>query len=287
MKLYHSGLLALISLSAVVFSCNNTDDEDVLVARAGNRVLTWEELQSVIPDNSTIEDSAMLAESYINNWVKEQLIISEAENNLTDEKQKFDDLIENYRKSLLTYAYEQEFVNKWLDTTVSSSEIEQYYNNNINNFQLKDFIVKVKYCAINSDNKQLRNLKKFFLSSEPGDLVKWQQLCVEEGASYYFNEENWMLFDEFLKQVPLKVYDIEAFLRKNKNIEFEKDNNLYLITITNYQLSGSISPLSFEKQKIRDLILNKRKLDLISQMREEIYNTALKENKIEYYYKKQ
>jgi hypothetical protein len=174
-----------------------------------------------------------------------------------------------------------------LDTIVSDQEIEQYYNDNEKNFQLKDYILKVKFTAIAADSKQIGALKKVFNSTKPEDLVKWQQLCVDIGASYYFNEEEWMKWDEFIKQIPLEVYDIEGFLKKKNTIEFEKDNNLYLISITDYQLAGSRSPLSFESEKIRAMIVNKRKLTLLDTMRKDIYAKAQQDGEIKLYYSKQ
>lgn len=268
-----------------IFACNQQSDENALVARAGDKGLTWSQLQSLIPDNSTAEDSAMLAETYINGWLREQVVITTAEENLDPAKQDFTELIESYRKSLITYAYEQQLVSQKLDTNIAETEIAEYYRDNIENFQLKDYIVKVKFCAINSDHDQLKTLKKLFASEKPEDLVKWEQFCVENNASYYFMEDAWMLFSELLMKVPLQVYDVESFLKKNKNIEFEKDNNLYLLTITDYQLSGSASPLSFERNKIRALILNNRKTQLLSKMREDLYSEAVRKNEIELFYK--
>jgi hypothetical protein len=145
----------------------------------------------------------------------------------------------------------------------------------------------VKFTAIAADSKQIGALKKVFNSTKPEDLVKWQQLCVDIGASYYFNEEEWMKWDEFIKQIPLEVYDIEGFLKKKNTIEFEKDNNLYLISITDYQLAGSRSPLSFESEKIRAMIVNKRKLTLLDTMRKDIYAKAQQDGEIKLYYSKQ
>lgn len=275
-----------VSVAVLISGCNQSENENVLVARVGSKELKWAELMSMIPDNSSPSDSAMLAENYITGWVKEQVLINKAEENLAPEKQNFEELVDTYRKSLLTYAYEQELINQRLDTNITEAEIEKYYNDNIENFELRDYIVKVKYCAINTNHKEVKALRKLFLSEKPEDLVKWQQLCVNTGASFYFNEDKWMLFEELLKQIPLQVFDIEAFLKKNKNIEFDKDNNLYLLTITHYQLSGSASPLSFERDKIRNFILNKRKIDLVSRMREDLYQQALQQNTVELFYKK-
>ena len=277
----------LCALFFLMFSsCKNADDRAQLVAEIAGKQLTWKEISDVIPDNSSPEDSAALADHYINDWVTKQLIISKAESSLPDELKSFEEMIENYRSSLLIYAFEQEWVRQKLDTVVSEQEIEQYYTDNEKNFQLKDYILKVKFSATAADSKQIGALKKLFNSSKPEDLVKWQQLCVSIGASYYFNEEEWMKWDEFIQQIPLEVYDIEGFLKKKNTIEFEKDNNLYLISITDYQLAGSKSPLSFERDKIKAMIINKRKLNLLETMRQDIYSKAQQDGDIKLYLSK-
>jgi len=271
----------------LTLSCNKSDRKDAIVASVGEKQLTWKQLEDIIPNNSTAEDSILLAERYIEDWAKEQVLLVQAEQNLTEEQKNFEYLIENYRKSLVTYAFEAELVRQKLDTLVSGEEIEKYYEENRENFMLKDYIVQVKFCAVNKEFGQMKNLKKLFYSKEAVDLMKWQQFCVEVGAAFYFEEDRWLRWDELMKQVPLKVFDVESFLKSNDDVEFEKDDNLYLMLITKYQLSGTVSPLSFERDKIRSLIINTRKMDLLSKMRVDLFNEALQKNEIKYFYKKQ
>lgn len=270
-----------------IVGCNQNDNESALVAKIGERELHWDDLTEMIPDNSSPEDSVKLAESYIENWLREQSVVALAESTLGEDQEQIQVLIENYRQSLLTYNFEQQWVQQHLDTNVNEQEVESYYNANNSNFELKDYIVKVKFCALNSDNKQLGALKKMFVSNKGEDFVKWQKLCVETGASSYFSEDNWMRWDELIQQIPLDVYDVEAFLSKNKFIEFSKDNNTYYLSILEYKLRGSVSPLSFERNKIKSMILNKRKIDLLLKMREDVYNQAKQDKKIELYYNKE
>lgn len=281
-----STFLTFLSLCLICIGCNKNDDQGAILAEVGDKKLTINDLMEVIPDNSNSADSIALSERYIQDWIMEQLVINKAEEGLSEDKKNFDLLIENYRKSLLTHTYEQEWIRQKLDTTISEEEIEKYYNDNEKNFQLKDYIVKVKFSAIASDSKNINALKKLFYSEKPEDLVKWEQLCVDIGVSYYFDEDHWMLWDEFIKQVPLEVYDVEAFLKKKKTVELEKDNNLYFIAITDYQLSGSRSPLSFERDKIRSMILNRRKLQLLDDMRRDLYAKATQDNVIKTYFGK-
>ncbi len=286
MQVLISRSILFISLCLLLICCNKNDDQGAILAEVGDKKLTINDLMEVIPDNTSSTDSITLSERYIQDWIMEQLVIIKAEEGLSEEKKNFDVLIENYRKSLLTYTYEQEWIRQKLDTTIQNEEIEKYYNDNEKNFQLKDYILKVKFSAIAYDSKNINQLKKLFYSEKPEDLVKWEQLCVDIGISYYFNEDHWMLWDEFIKQVPLEVYDVEAFLKKKKTVEFEKDNNLYLIAITDYQLSGSRSPLSFERDKIKSMILNRRKLQLLEDMRKDLLAKATQDNVIKNYYGK-
>lgn len=267
--------------------CNQNDNQSALVAKIGDRELHWDDLTEMIPDNTSPEDSVKLAESYIENWLREQSVVALAEYTLGEDQEQMESLIENYRQSLLTYNFEQQWVQQHLDTNVSDQEIEAYYTANESNFELKDYILKVKFCALNSDNKQLNALKKVFTSTKPEDFVKWQKLCVETGASSFFSEDNWLRWDELIQQIPLDVYDVEAFLKKNKFMEFSKDNNTYYLSILEYKLRGGVSPLSFERNKIKSMILNKRKIDLLLKMREDVYNQAVQDKKIELYYKKE
>mgnify|MGYP003337178244 CR=1 FL=1 len=88
------------------------------------------------------------------------------------------------------------------------------------------------------------------------------------------------LWDDFLKQVPIEIYDVAAFLKRQKKLEFEKDELLYLIRFLDVKLSGSASPLEFEKTRIVNLILNRRKRQLLDQMRLDLYTKAEAEKKI-------
>jgi hypothetical protein len=281
-------LILSAAAGMLLTACNRSGGDGAVAARVGERELTWDDIRGVIPDDAAPEDSMELARRFIENWIREEVVLSEAEGNLPEEKQEFAQLIENYRKSLITYAYEQEWVRQKLDTVVTPEEIERYYSENLQNFQLRDYIVKVKFCAVSTElePRRLKNIRKLFSSRDTADITPWIQACVENAASYYFDEDKWLLWDDFLRQIPIRVDDREAFLRSSRDVEFEKDNNLYLIRITDYQISGSQSPLSFERENIRNMIINRRKIELLTRMREDLYNRALARRQIETFYTK-
>lgn len=271
--------ILFIALSMAFWSCNPGESNETAApiegaAVAFDKVLGWDEIREIVPDQSSPEDSARLAESYINEWLKEQVLLHTAQNELPPEAQQFEDELEAYRKTLLTYAFENSFVQQRLDTTISETELNTYYNDNPEIFTLNDYIVKVKFCISESSIPKERKFKNLFESQESIDLVKLEQFCVDYGIQYYLDIEKWMFFEELLEKVPLDFYNIESFLKKNKSISFEKGGKQYYLHILEYKLKDSVSPLDLVEGEIKNLILSKRKKQLLQSMREELFKDA-------------
>lgn len=270
-------------------SCTSSGDqvEEVnpeIAAKAYDRELSWTEISAIIPDVTSPEDSAILAERYISDWLKEQVLLHQAESSLPESEKQFQDELEKYRRTLLTYKYENSFVQQRLDTVISGSEIETYYNDNKDIFTLKDYIVKVKFCILDKDTPKLKKFKKLFDSNNTSDLVALEQFCVDNGAAYYVNVDTWMYVEELLTKFPLELYDIEGFLRHTRRAEFEKGGNLYFIKVLDVQYKDNISPLDLVRNKIRELILNRRKKELLMTMREDLFRNAMANKNIVKYY---
>ena len=258
--------------------------EEGIAALAYGKRLSWDEIASIVPDNASEEDSSALAERFVNEWLKEHAILSQAEANLSEGEKNFDDELANYRKNLITFAYENKYVQQRLDTFISADEILSYYESNQEIFGLKDYIVKVKFCILQSETPKLKKFRKLFESDTSEDLVAVEQFCVDYGASYYLNIDNWMFFEELISKVPLETYNIESFLRKNPKAEFEKGDKLYFVQVLDYKFKDSVSPLDLVQNQIRSLILNRRKKELLAKMREDLYKSALSSKEIEKLY---
>ncbi len=275
-------ILPVIALFTFLFSCKNEENNTVqLAARAFDKELSMDALMHAIPDDATEEDSLRLAETFINNWIREQVVLTYAERNLSEDQKMFEKQIEDYRKSLLIYAYENQLINQKLDTLVTEEEIENYYNTNLDNFQLKDYIVRVKFAVVDAGIPKLKKFRKAFLSEDANALYELEGYCQEYKAACFTEDSVWLYFNDLLKDIPMEVYDTESFLKKNKNIEFEGENRVYFLTIKDYKLKDNVSPLSFERENIRAILLNIRKVELLTQMRNDLFNEAIRNKDVE------
>ena len=257
-------------------------DENVL-ARVYDDYLYESDLKGVIPDGTSVKDSIAIVRNFVNGWITEMLELNKAHRNLLEEDMQFEKQLEEYRKSLIIYQYESKLVSQTLDTVVSDDEIEKYYEQNIGNFQLKDNIVKVYYARFKANDPNMPKIRKFFYSEKPGARDSLEVYIEKYSNLYFLDDETWILFDDLLKFVPIETYNEEAYLQNHRKIELKVEPHVYLVGIKEFKIKESVSPLSFEKGKIRQIIMNKRKLEIINRMRQEIFQTAQQNNDFEIY----
>ncbi|MCW3102553.1 MAG: hypothetical protein JWO09_993 [Bacteroidetes bacterium] len=275
-------------LLALIASCSGSPGEEegrVPVAKANNEYLYADELTNLVPNGTPAKDSLEQLKKYIDNWVRESLVIQKAESNLSDEQKNVEKQLQDYRRSLITYSYEKELVRQKLDTVISPSEIEEYYNNNQSDFELKDNIIKVIYVKVDKKAPGIDKLRKWYKSDNMKDREQLAGYCHQFAANFYLDDNSWLLFDDLLKEIPIQTYNKELFLQNNRFVEVADSTNNYFLNIKGFKIKNSISPLSFEKENIKNIILNKRKLELITKMKQDVYNDAANNKKIEIYIK--
>jgi len=273
----------IIALLFCACNAKHGKDEKVL-ARVNDKKLYASDIQSVLPPGSSESDSLDMLNEYVDNWVHQQLVVSQAEKNLSDEEKDFSQQLEDYKNSLIIYKYESKLINQKLDTNVSDEEIMQYYEKNKANFELKENIVKVVYIKI-PKNIPPAVPRQLIRSDNATDLKKLQDFCHKYAVNYYLDAQNWLLFNDILKEIPINTYNQEEYLKNNRMIEIQDSSFTYLMNIKGFMIKESLSPLSFEKNNIRDIIINKRKVALVENMRNDVYNDALKKGKIEVFKK--
>jgi len=253
------------------------------LARVNNEYLYESDLKGVVAPGTAARDSLLITSSYINNWIRQQLIIQQAEKNLTKEQMDFTGQLENYKNSLIIYAYENALVRQNLDTLITEDETQNYYDANQQNFLLKDNIVQVQYVKLPLKSTIAKQVKKLLVSENQEDKNKLADLCEKYASDYFLDSDNWLLFNDVLKQIPVKTYNQEEFLKNHHDLEYQDSMYVYMLHFKDFRIKESVSPLNFERQRIRDIILNKRKVELISRMQEDIFANARNKGVFEIY----
>ena len=276
---------SLILLLILVTSCGTffKKKSERVLARVSDDYLYESDLKGVVAPGTLPKDSLLITSGFIDNWVRQRLMIQHAEKNLTDPQMDFTKQLENYKNSLTIYAYENALVRQNLDTLITEEETQNYYDANQQNFLLKDNIVQIQYVKLPLKSTIAKQVKKMLASDDQEAKSNLADLCEKNAADYFLDSENWLLFNDLLKQIPIKTYNQEEFLKNHRDLEYQDSMYIYLVRFKDFKIKESVSPLNFEKQRIRDIILNKRKIELIGRMQEDIYTNAQKKNVFEIY----
>ncbi|MEI6750913.1 MAG: hypothetical protein WCM93_17310 [Bacteroidota bacterium] len=276
---------SLILLLILVTSCGTffKKKSERVLARVSDDYLYESDLKGVVAPGTLPKDSLLITSGFIDNWVRQRLMIQHAEKNLTDPQMDFTKQLENYKNSLTIYAYENALVRQNLDTLITEEETQNYYDANQQNFLLKDNIVQIQYVKLPLKSTIAKQVKKMLASDDQEEKSNLADLCEKNAADYFLDSENWLLFNDLLKQIPIKTYNQEEFLKNHRDLEYQDSMYIYLVRFKDFKIKESVSPLNFEKQRIRDIILNKRKIELIGRMQEDIYINAQKKNVFEIY----
>ncbi|MGI9547702.1 MAG: peptidyl-prolyl cis-trans isomerase [Flavobacteriaceae bacterium] len=279
-------LFSLILLAFLGFSsCGNllkNSEDKIPIARVGDNYLYREDISGLISDDMTDADSVFFVTNHINRWATKQLLLSKARINLPEEKlDEFNRLVEDYRTDLYTRAYKEALVVQSQDTTISNSELETYYEEQKENFRLKERLIRLRFVEIPlqflNKSEIITRLKRF----DQADRRYLDSVSVQF-KKLNFNDSLWVTASRLVQEIPPLTADNEdRYLKKSQFFELQDASGVYLVNIKDQLEVNEVAPLTFVEPSIRQMILNRRKLDYIRKLETEIIDEATRENEFE------
>lgn len=286
-------IVLLLTLGSVLAGCDlikmkeKKVEEDVVrqpVGRVNNAYLYRDELTGIVPPGTTVQDSATRVESYVNSWIRKQLLIQEAARKININEAEVERKILDYRYSIIAYEYQTYYVKQNLDTLISDNEIEKYYRGNIDNFILKQNIVQATFIKVPKNAPKTGKIKDLIFSKREKDEKELKSYCLSFSAAYHISDSTWMVFDELVRNSPLaEIPNKIQFLKSNPYYETSDETYLYFFKADQYRISDNVSPLEFVKDEIRNIILNKRKVELAKRLEDEVYARGVNQDEFEIY----
>lgn len=272
--------LHIILLAVALSACSLLPDRDEVVAKVGDKKLSLKELSDVIPNYLEGNDSVLWADDYIKKWVKRELLLQKAEENLRPELKDVSRELEEYRNSLLIYKYKNELVHEKMDTTVSEESIRKYYEEHRENFILNRNIVKAIYIKIPVQVSNPDNMKDLCLSDNKEKQARLNEYCMSYAKSYDRFNDQWIAADLVLKNTPAMIKDQNEFLQRNRYVESTDMDYYYIVCVRDFRLLGQVSPMEYVHDEIRNLLLSKQKIDFLKQIENDIYKEGVDNNKV-------
>jgi hypothetical protein len=281
MSRWFSILTATVLLAALP-SCKAVQSfihDGEVVARLGDHKLYLSELESIIPNGISPEDSINLANLYINSWATDKAFQDIAEQKLSKEEKDVSKELDAYRQSLLRYRFEQRYIAERLDTSVTDKEVEEYYDSHKDNFKLERPVLKARFMKISKDSPNLQKIRKLMSSDDVEDVIAADSIAFNSAQRYFDLSDKWV--DAVTLAAEFGVDYVQMLSRKNGQfIEMpDGEDNLCVAYITDFVKAGETAPLDFCEGRIKDIIISGRKHKLLTTLEQDLIEDAkVKEN---------
>ena len=272
-------IIFLLLLPALLGSCNAVSSlihDDQVVAKVGKNKLYKSELERFIPNMIPAEDSIRLAEQYINTWAMDLLYLDVAERELSKGELDVSVELEDFRRSLLKYRYEQRYINDRLDTLITDEQIRSYYEAHQSDFELKRPVMKARFVDVMKDSPNKDAILKMMSSDEYDDLQRADTLAKSTALRYFDSSDTWMDANEVAKYFGLDHTQMLTYLRWDNTIRYEPADraDLMVAYVCDIRYNGP-APLDYCVPRIRDILMSARKHDLMNSLERDLLENAL------------
>lgn len=273
-------MFTYVGLLLALFSCQEKSPDDGAVARVNDRYLLEEELHEALPQGLAVEDSVLYRNNYIKMWATKELLLEKARLNVDDKGGEIEELVRNYEKELLIDKYKKALLQQELDTVITEADIDDYYEANKSVYRLNENLLQLKYIHFNKELSDKKEIIRLFKSKEPEDLDELIDRELEF-YSFSFNDSMWVAYKDVEKK--LAFLKEEKNIKKNQFIEKEDSLGLYLLAVKDLRQRNDIAPKYYVIPTIKQMILHKRKLELMSEIEKTIMIDAINKKQFEQY----
>lgn len=271
-------ILSILTICSIIACDSNTSGK--VIARAFGNELYDTDIADLISDDASYEDSVFFTKEFINIWVSKQVLLNEAERILDAQEKDKSKELEAYKHDLLSYELINKLVRQEIDTTFSDEELELYYEDNKNEFELTQNIIKLIFYKVPLNSNNLDLLWSSFRANDQSIYPTLLSLS-KRGGNYYENGNSWVFFDDILKEIPINTYNQEHYLNNHKYIRIIEGDFIYFIKINDFKTRSMLSPFVLEKRRIKEILLNKRQQELQRSIESNLLEKAFSNNHIQ------
>ena len=275
----------LVSMLSTL-SCQDVGEEDEanVLARVKSEVLLKSDAESIYPKGLSKEDSLQWYSQFINNWAVDKLLFNFSKYNLEENTQQdLELLVEQYRTDLYVNAYIEALVAREMDTIVTTEQARKVYEDNKSSFVLNEALIKLRYIKLKADYEGMREVKRRFSRFNSGDQAYLDSISIQF-KSFFLNDSVWVRSEEVIQSISiLRDRDRMDVLKKPNFVQLQDSIDLYLVQVNAVLARNETAPLLYVMPTVRQIVLNQRKLNLVSELKKDAIKDALNNRTFEIY----
>ncbi|WP_317128671.1 peptidyl-prolyl cis-trans isomerase [Subsaximicrobium wynnwilliamsii] len=268
--------------SSCDFFKDPTDDQPI--ARVNEAYLYKRDLEGLVKEGTSKDDSTVIVNNFITKWATQLLLLDGAERNLPEARQiEFDKLVKQYKSDLYSKSYLEALVNRSVDTVINDAEAQLVYETNLATFKLNEDLVKFRYLVLNEKASNNDEIEERFKRFDAEDKNYLDSISIQF-KDYWLKDSLWVKKTQMVDRIPvLNAENKSELLKKTNYIQLKDSLNLYLMQIKDVLSQNDLAPLEYVRPTIKQIVVNKRKLELIKTFEKDITKDAIKNKRFEIY----
>ena len=271
--------IVLLSLSVACQPVNQEKEGDRLLAKVHSKTLYLSELDGMFPEGTTSEDSAATIDAYVARWLREAVILHEAERNIPSDL-NIDKLVRDYRASLIRHNYEKILIDQRLDSTITKSELIEFYEKNKEQYQLETPIIRCYFIKVPVTVSNLNELRRLWNSTAKDDFDDLVSYSNQFAEAHILDDSTWHKVENIAAELPPGTLTADNVGAK-KDFS-QRDNKFqYYLKVFEIKKQKDIAPLSFIEEQARKFILHRRKIKLLEDIKDDMYELEMQRKNIQ------
>ncbi len=274
--------ITALTICLLVTGCqkNKPDQNEEALARVYDKYLYHSDIRGLLHDNILPEDSARIVDEFIDNWIRRQLILKVAADNVQPYIDEINRQAEDSRQSLIISAYERQWLRQNLDTIVAFDSVQAYFETHQSEMVLKSDIYRLSYAVAPRVLSSADSIHFWFSKGVEKYQFELERYCAVNCQAFSINSGKWFSEDNLFNLLPYDMY-VNGKFRTKGIVDWQDEDNRYLVKVDDYYTSGEIGPFEFYIASIKDIIVHKRKNEMVKDIYQQIYSEGFKRDNAE------
>ncbi len=252
-----------------------------LLAQVFNYTLYYDDIDELLQGFSTPQDSLQQVRSITEHWVRDRLLLVEAEKKFPKDV-NLNKLLEDYRQSLLRHFFEQQTIAEHLDTTITEQNLQDYYANNREQHKLESGIIRGYFFKIAKPlnrNDKILQWWRTFPDQHLDDVLRYMN---RQALNNWADTSQWHEMQLVIQLFPLHTLSPQT-IRSKRSVVREDRDYIYLLYPLEVYYEQDIAPLSHIREQAARFILHQRELEILERIKKEIYDRDIQDTRVKIY----
>lgn len=244
------------------------------MVQVGDSILYEQDVRGRIPAGITSEDSVLLYDAIVQNWIEKRLLVDVAELNLPT-IERIERMVEEYRLQLLTNEYRRVMAEQNVGR-VSSDSVRSYYLKHLDQLRLQHPLAKGVYVKVSASAPQLRDIRQWLSSNDPADIAELERYGLQGAMQYDDFRDTWVSWQSLTELIPSRFGDPEDFLKPGFLFDREIGGAVYMLHITEVMPAGETMPYEFARNEVSRILADRLRAGYDADLLRTLYDRAVR-----------